>query len=285
MNGFDYLITKQIAWINKNNINVKLVGKKELPYTNTFNENLFVPLNSETKTEIEKGAGGELKDNTNYPAKMRAVHSSSAIGVNVFQYWRNKNIPDIAYSLRLCRKENKTSQEIKFEQKFIISDKFNYSPNIDIVIYNEKTARIKAYGIECKFSEAYRGKPSGLKEKYINSIPEQWKNIPNLFEFANTISPNNNSYRYLHSAQLIKHILGLKKIYGKGGFRLLYLWCDVTGDAGCKHRKEINEFAEIAKLDNIKFHSISYQELIFNLNRNFYKENEKYIDYLTDRYL
>jgi hypothetical protein len=84
---------------------------------------------------------------------------------------------------------------------------------------------------------------------------------------------------------LIKHILGLKKEYGKTGFRLLYLWYDVLGEDGCKHRAEIEEFARIAKLDNIKFHSISYQELIMKLKKDFYIGNENYVNYMTDRYL
>jgi len=66
---------------------------------------------------------------------------------------------------------------------------------------------------------------------------------------------------------------------------LLYLWYDVLGDDGCKHRTEIAEFARIAKQDDVKFHSISYQELIIKLEKEFYSGNEDYINYLTDRYL
>ena len=119
----------------------------------------------------------------------------------------------------------------------------------------------------------------------MTDISEQWKYIPNLFKFANTISPDDKNFNYLHPAQLIKHILGLKKEYGKNGFRLLYLWYDVLGNDGCEHRREIEIFTKIAKSDNIKFHSISYQELIIKMQSEFYCGNEKYIDYLTDRYL
>lgn len=288
MNGFEYIVNKQIAWANRNKF--KLVGSKitkgRQAYTQTLVENLFEPLSIEIKTEIDKGDGGELKGDATHSAKMCAVHSSSAIGVNVFQYWKNKNIPNVAYSLGLCRKDNKSAQEIHFEQKFKISNEFNRSPNIDVVINNNKTAKIKAFGIECKFSEAYSSrKHSGLKEKYLTEISEQWKAIPNLFKFAKTISPVDETFNHLHPAQLIKHILGLKKTYGKGGFRLLYLWYDVLGKKGCSHRKEIEKFTEIAKLDNIKFHSISYQELIIKMGKKYYIGNEKYIDYLTDRYL
>ena len=288
MNGFDYILTKQIAWADKNKI--KLVGseitKGRKAYTTKLNKNLFEPLLPETQTEIECGDGGELKGNASHSAKMCAVHSSSAIGINVLQYWRDKTIPDIAYALGLCKKDNKSALKIKFEQKFKISNKFRFDPNIDAVIYNGENDKIKAFGIECKFSEAYssRNHP-GLKKRYLTEIPEQWKDIPKLFDFAKTISPVDKSFNHLHSAQLIKHILGLKKKYGKSGFRLLYLWYDVLGEDSCKHRTEIEEFAQIAKQDNVKFHSISYQELIMKLKKEFYSGNEDYVNYLTNRYL
>lgn len=37
--------------------------------------------------------------------------------------------------------------------------------------------------------------------------------LPNLYELAKEISPDNNKFRHLDAAQLIKHILGLKKKY------------------------------------------------------------------------
>jgi len=288
MNGFNYILTKQITWANRNKISLvgSEISKGREAYTKRLDENLFEPLLTEIQAEIEKGDGGELKGDATHSAKMCAVHSSSAIGVNVFQYWKNKNIPNVAYSLGLCRKDNKSAQEIHFEQKFKISNKFSHSPNIDVVINNKETDKIKAFGIECKFSEAYSSrKHPGLKEKYLTEISEQWKDIPHLFKFAKTISPIDDKFNHLHPAQLIKHILGLKKTYGKSGFRLLYLWYDVLGENGCQHRKEIKEFSNVAKLDNIKFHSLSYQELIAKMNNEFYKGNEKYIDYLSDRYL
>lgn len=288
MNGFNYIFTKQIIWANRHKI--KLDGSKitegRPAYTKILDENLFEPLLIETKNEIDKGDGGELKCDGNHAAKICAVHSSSAIGVNIFQYWKNKNIPDLAYSLGLCSKGNNSALEIHFEQKFEISNKFRYCPNIDVVINNNVNDIIKVFGIECKFSEAYSSrKHPGLKEKYINEIPELWKDIPNLFDFAKTISPDDKNFIHLHPAQLIKHILGLKKEYGKNGFRLLYLWYDVLDKDGCMHRNEIEKFSKIAKSDNIKFHSISYQELIIKMHSEFYVGNEKYIDYLTDRYL
>jgi hypothetical protein len=288
MKEFEYILAKQISWADRNN--VKLIGsertKGRQAYTENLDKNLFEALLPETRSEIEKGDGGELKGDSTHSAKMCAVHSSSAIGVNVLQYWKKNSIPDLAYALGLCRKDSQSASSIHFEKKFKISDKFQFDPNIDAVILNKHSDKIKAFGIECKFSEAYSSrKHPGLKEKYLTDIMEQWKDIPNLFDFAKTISPEDKSFNHLHPAQLIKHILGLKNEYGKGGFRLLYLWYDVLGDDGCRHRTEIEKFARIAKQDNIKFHSISYQQLIMKMKKEFYRGNEDYLNYLTDRYL
>jgi hypothetical protein len=217
---------------------------------------------------------------------MCAVHSSSAIGVNIFQYWIGKNTSNISCALGLSSKESKTAKEIHFEHKFEISSNFRFSPNIDVVIFCEDSSKIKAYGIECKFSEAYSQRDhSGLKEKYITEIKDQWLDIPNLFELAKTISPDDKLYQHLHPAQLLKHILGLKNKYGKSGFKLLYLWYDVHGKEGFDHSQEIEMFSEITKLDEIGFHSIRYQELISNLGKDFYLDNKEYVDYLSNRYL
>ncbi len=56
----------------------------------------------------------------------------------------------------------------------------------------------------------------------------------------------------------------------------------MLGNEDGVHRCEIGVFAKIVRLDNVIFHSISYQELIIKLNYEFYKGNEKYLDYMTD---
>ena len=116
-------------------------------------------------------------------------------------------------------------------------------------------------------------------------IDSLWYDIPNIHNFSKSICPKNKEFRHLHPAQLIKHILGLKKEFGKSGFRLLYLWYDVLGEEGAVHRTEIEAFSEIVKSDNIKFHALSYQELIVKLSKEYRLNHEEYIKYISDRYL
>jgi hypothetical protein len=223
MNAHDYILYKQIQWTHRNNIT--LIGNKitrgRKAYTQNLDDNLFEPLLSEVKGNFEEADGGELTGN---PCKMQAVHSSSALSVNIFQYWKRINqIPATAAACGFCSTDNTSSQGINFEAKYPISEKFSRSPNIDVVINNSPKSRFEIFAIECKFSEAYSSrKHSGIKSKYIE-LDTIWDDIPNLYKFAKTISPDDSQFTYLHPAQLIKHILGLKEKFGKNKFRLLYL--------------------------------------------------------------
>jgi len=285
MKAYEYIISKQIQWAYRNDI--VLIGDKgnwgRKAYTQNLNHNLFEPFMLEIRNSFTQADGGELTGN---PCKMQAVHSSSALGVNIFHYWkREKRIPLIAAACGFCSKNNTSSQDIIFEVKFPISEKFQHNPNIDVVIKNSPESRFKVFAIECKFSEAYYSKThSGISPKYIE-LDKVWDDMPNLLKLAKEIAPNDNKYFYLNPAQLVKHILGLKEIFGKNKFRLLYLWYDTIGPESVEHHKEIDEFTKITKEDGIHFHSISYQDLIIKLAKNCRRLHRGYIDYITGRYL
>ena len=217
---------------------------------------------------------------------MQAVHSSSALGVNIFQYWQKiDQIPKIAAACGFCRRGNRISEKIVFEDKYPIDKSFQYHPNIDVVIHNSDSAKYKRFAIECKFSEAYTSQGDhGLKRKYLD-LKEVWNDIPNLHDFSGKLCPDDNFFKYLHPAQLIKHILGLKTAFGKKEFRLLYLWYDVLGEEGSIHQKEIDRFIQVARSDNVKIHALSYQDLIFEVSAEYRSNHEKYVKYITERYL
>jgi hypothetical protein len=90
---------------------------------------------------------------------------------------------------------------------------------------------------------------------------------------------------HLHPAQLVKHILGMTRQFGRDGFRLLYLWYDVLGEQGKRHQDEVAEFAKVTAEDGIMFHSLTYQELIARLSDQLRANHGEYIQYLTERYL
>lgn len=286
MNTYDKIIDKQIEWAK--NREIDLIGsdgkKGKQCYTKELNQNLFQELSGDSQKEIDKGDGGELNSEKDKPAKMQALHSSSATGVNIFEYWKgNDELSPILDACQLTRSTGKIEGKIEFESQYPINENFNKPPNIDVAI-KPKSHTHKAYTIECKFSEPYSSyEHSGLKKKYFDN-PEIWEGLSKTKALGKQISPNDSKFTYLHAAQLIKHILGLNQNYGNGNYRLLYLWYDAYGKDGYYHQKEIEDFKEIVTHDGIKFSSITYQELILKL-ANHRKNHPKYISYITDRYL
>lgn len=293
MNAHNKIVSKQIQWAL--NRGIQLVGSKgnrgRPAYTSLLDQNLFEPLLPAVRISFENGDGNEVSGGTGHPAKMQAVHSSSALGVNVFQYWeRISLVPTIASACGFCDKSSNVSEKIVFEEKYPTGVQNHFPPNIDVVIHNSLQSKFRLFAIECKFSEPYSSKGhSGLAPAYLD-IPNAWAEMPNLERLAKSISPMDETFIYLHSAQLIKHILGLKKYCEdgdkpKGRFKLLYIWYDAFGDEGTKHREEIKRFTEVSDADGIYFHAITYQELILSLAKDYRINHPEYIRYLTERYL
>jgi len=287
LSSHEYIISKQIQWAENHNIPlIGSRGKRGRPtYTLDLNQNLFEPLLKDNRDQFLLGNGQEILDSQEIPSKMQALHSSSALGVNIFQYWQKRGlISEIASACGFCNRGNHVSERIVFEEKYKIASKFVIPPNIDVVIHNNKSSKFKLFAVECKFSEAYGGRRhGGLKSAYL-AEQNLWTDLSNLEKLAKEISPDDERYSYLHAAQLIKHILGLKTKLGNKNFRLLYLWYDVLGKEGADHRVEVKDFTEIAKSDGIKFHAMTYQELIAILDRYYRDEHSDYIRYITERY-
>ena len=106
MNGYEYILTKQIQWAM--NRDISLIGSKGLrgrkAYTPQLHQNLFQPLEPHVRASFEKGDGSEIIGVHANPAKMQAVHSSSALSVNIFQYWQKiGQVPLIAAACGFCR--------------------------------------------------------------------------------------------------------------------------------------------------------------------------------------
>lgn len=288
MDSYTYIKERQVLWAKRRGITLQgSKGERGYPaFTLNIGQNLFEPLSRETECQFQKADGKELGDGKT-PGKIQAVYSSSALVCNMFHYWQpHKDLTPIAHA---CRIPQSNIQSLEFETKLPICDKvdrrrFPHDPNIDVLV-NYFKGQLKAIGIECKFAEAYSSrKHDGLRPAYIQA-KELWTDIPEIYTFAQSISPEDSQFQYLHAAQLIKHILGLKYAFGRNGFRLIYLWYDVPFDDGYRHRCEIEQFAEIVKRDGIIFQAITYQEVILNLAGEQHQTHQRYVDYIEDRYL
>jgi hypothetical protein len=287
LSGWEYIVSKQIQWAKNNSI--PLTGSKgergRATYTHDLNQNLFEPLLEENQKQFDSGNGQEVLGSPEIPAKMQALHSSSALGVNIFQYWQKRGLfKEIAAACGFCSRNSNYSESIVFEDKYSIDTKFVIPPNIDVVFHNNESSPYKLFAVECKFSEAYGGRAhGGLKSKYLDET-KLWTDLAALKKLGWETNHDAKRYSYLDAAQLIKHILGLKAHDGSKGFKLLYLWYDVLGIDGASHRAEVEDFTKIAKSDGINFLAMTYQELITNLDRDYRAEHSEYIKYLTERY-
>lgn len=287
LNASEQIISKQIEWAK--NKGLQLFGsagnRGRRVYTKSIADNLFKSLSDKSRKELEGGDGGELNGNASQPAKIQALHSSSALGINLFDYWREQSDSSLLFAAcGLSRAGNKLTGEIQFEQKFTIDDRFQYSPNLDVIFVHSQPHKFKVFAIECKFTEPYSSRGhSGLDPKYFSN-GDIWHNLSATKHLGQEISPEDSHFKYLRAAQLIKHILGLNRKFGHSRYRLLYLWYDALGEPGFKHRQEVDEFADVVRSDGVVFHNTTYQDLIVGLARHRNK-HEEYVKYLTDRYL
>lgn len=306
----DIIRTKQQLWAKSHITDKMRDGNYHDTHTKKPDDNIYKGLTPETRKAFDDAKGGELiEGKQGDPAKMTALHSSSALCVNVFQYFQNKpnNLKmAVLQACGLVAPKNKGNVEsFEFEcRRFKIKD--ISTPNIDFVA---EIAPSRIIAIESKFNEPYAYPHDNfLREEYY--IPENksiWDDLPELYdaldiEHAEEITKKDKNgnetkgklifpyYKYLDAVQLLKHLLGVVNSSDKKSeIWLTYLWYDSLGEKGLAHRNEIEDFRKLIEektSSRIKFRHITYQEVICNLNKILNRaEHEEYLNYITSRYL
>ena len=266
------ICNQQQAWARQRGIKFDKDG-----YTFSLNDNLFLPLLPEAKKEFQSGKGDELGSDGKR-GKMQARHSSSALVVNVFQYWVNQDVNDIASA---CGAPQGMA-EMHFEQTRP-TPLGGIPPHLDVEFSRNK---LKPLAIESKFTEPYhRHTKRTIKDKYLN-VPGLWTRLPRCEKRVKHIREEEQartSFTYLDVPQLLKHILGLAYTFGPTGFELLYLWYEVPSEEANNHRNELEEFKLCVGDDEVTFLDMTYQEL-FAAIRECHGVDEGYILYLAERY-
>ncbi len=246
MRAEEFIKTRQLEWAKRKGLGLNEKEKYSY-YCKNIDCNIYGGLNEDVRKQFEKGSGNELNDEI-WPAKMEALFSSSALCVNVFQYFAIGNKNNVLDFLKACKLisnnyqgdvipvdfeyENKNIQvPIRFEEKFETGIPYGV-PNLDAVIRTKsKTGKKQLFAFESKFTEPYYSHCGNfLKEKYcMEENREIWKNdkIKGLYDALGIDCKRNDSilnetekgeeieygryifdYKYLDGAQLVKHILG-----------------------------------------------------------------------------
>lgn len=247
-------------------------------YLPTVEANLFRPMSASARADFERGDGTELEETATRPAKMRALHSSAALVVNVFDHFARANPAPLLRALGIS---SELAAPLSFEARFPTGLRGN-PPNLDVAL---ELASGKVVGIESKFTEWLTPKANSkaaFKSKYFEG-GESWrdKGLPECQALAVDLQIRRERFRFLDAPQLLKHALGLAT-QRTGNFTLHYLYFDVPGRSSAVHREEVRRFDEGVGRE-IAFEALAYQDL-FRALRVREDVDGQYIGYLRDRY-
>ena len=268
------LLEMQRTWALQKGLRVADNG-----YLQKYEYNLFRPLSKEALSAFESGSGSELKPSSpTRPAKMCALHSSSALAVNFFDYWSETDSSPLLAAFGI----EGISSFIRFEAQFPTGLP-GTPPNLDVAI-GLNSGHVVA--IESKFTEWLTPKSptlSPFKSKYFES-PDQWssKGLHSCQRLAEAMQDGTEKFRHLDAAQLLKHALGLaNNVLGK--FDLFYIYFDCSGQESRTHRNEIERFGSLVAGD-FPFKAICYQEAFAALRACTGMNDQDYTTYLQARY-
>lgn len=237
-------------------------------YVQQVEYNLFEPLEKGSKNEFKSAAGHELDRN------MKALHSSSALVCNIFHYWRYRNVSLISEACGLGPEYKQLSFEKPLSKPPRIRGEV---PFLDCELTDHE---LKPVGIESKFTEPYNIKKRDLKKAY--NLKNIWGNLQGCASLANSIINENETFYSFDAPQLLRHIVGLKTMYGEGKFILLYLWYEAVSEESKKHENEMKLFKSYVD-ETVEFQTVTYQE-IFHFLRIYQDKHSNYIEYIKQRY-
>jgi hypothetical protein len=266
------ILRQQQDWAANRKIAVDSSG-----YTEALDANLFRPLHRDTLSDFQRGSGDELGRNGRR-GKMLALHSSSALAVNVFDYWRGRSLAWVAGAFSLTSEPSL----LRFEAQFPTGLPEN-PPNLDLAFV---LADRQTVAVESKFTEPYgrANHAAPFKLKYFPTGNGVWydRALPRCQRLAGRLHRGELQFQYLNAAQLLKHVLGLAQS-SVGQFTLFYVWYAVPSDEARQHGEEIKAFAaEIGS--ELDFRALTYQELFSSALRDLGAEHLAYLSYVGERY-
>lgn len=242
-------------------------------YVSSVDANLWRPLSETSRDAFEKGSGSELK------CKMRALHSSSALAVNFFDYW---TIGDRTVLEKLLDLPS-TPNSMEFEAQFPTGLR-GTPPNIDVLIILDSGQTV---AIESKFTEWLIRKSLRnpiFNPKYFPAADGPWKRrgLDACQSLAADIQIGRQQFLHFDAPQMLKHALGLATNL-HGSFSLWYIYFECRGRESAIHNAEIKMFADRVGAE-IGFKSLTYQYLFSRLERRATLVNSDYVEYLRRRY-
>lgn len=274
MSAFDEILEHQRSWAASRGLAVDSRG-----YLSSVEENLRAQLSRAALAAFDTGSGGELRDSSKRPAKMRSLHSSSALVVNVFDYWSTAKTAGLGKVLGVPG-----VGAVSFEAPFPTGLEGN-PPNLDLALKCEDDTTI---GVESKFTEWLMPKAAKhppFKDKYFPDSAKLWekRGLSKCQGLAEDLQGSRVAFHHLDGLQLLKHALGLATQLS-ARFSLWYLYFAATGPEATVHEAEIGEFTSRVGSE-VRLRVMTYQELFEGLGRAPTDLVEpEYLEYLSGRY-
>lgn len=268
------VLAQQRRWANEHQ---KIADERG--YLRSYGANLWRPLSAVAMRCYGGGSGGELRPGRSRPAKMSALHSSSALVANVFDYWSERDAAPLLEALGA----GAADETPQFEVTFPTGLEGN-PPNLDVAV---RLRTGDTLAIESKFCEWMTPKSSSkppFKDKYFSPIANLWwrAGLPHCQQLADDMQSGALQFMHLDAPQLLKHALGLGTNL-KQRFALWYLWYDWPSRESEKHRRELELFA--ARVGGeLRFRALTYLELFHALRQRCRGDHSSYAEYLQDRY-
>lgn len=277
----DWVAALQRAWAIKSGLTLLTPAGEYSCYVKRLEGNLALgELKAQTRADFMKADGHELTWKGKCPPKMQALYSSSAMAVNVFDYWRGTD--DMGVVAKACGLPVGDIEDIEFEKKQRVPGGRSFCPNVD-AWFTYTGGQV--VGVECKMVEPYRDKHDAFKSAYLRE-EEQWRGWSNVRRLAERLNRDGPRFVHLDETQLITRLLALRAATGSTDkLSLVYLWYDVPVPAGERHRKEAEHFGNVLKRDRISFTSVTCQEIVGRLQKSAMSEHADYVSWMTERYI
>jgi hypothetical protein len=249
------LLRRQRSWARRAGLAVDPAG-----YLPAVSDNLRQPLSSSALADFTVRGAAEFQNDDRHAARMRAVHSSTALAVNVFDHWNTVDPAPLAGALGLSA----PIRRIVFEPH--LPTGFAGNPaNPDILLEIESGGLV---AIECKFSEwlvPKRKRGQVFHDRYFPPGRGVWREagLPTCQGLADDLQSGWEHFRYLDGCQLLKHALGLKSTQAEQ-VALLYLYFDWPGCLGDLHRAEIERLVGKTGTE-LALRALTYQNLVLGM--------------------
>jgi hypothetical protein len=199
---------------------------------------------SAIESDLVSGAGCELD------GKLRAAHSSAALAINTFGPWRTD-------PSSLSFGEITEFRFMRFEATCPTGLR-GTPPHLDVLADGKLPV-----GVESKCTEWMEAKPAVFAASY-DRLRTSHGHSP-WFEQVQQLRAEPTRYRFLDSAQIVKHALGLLSRYGARNVRLVYLYWEPSNSEiwpeCAMHRGEADDLAARVEHSNVRLVPMSYHEL------------------------